>query len=179
MPVLDCREATLRIRDALGEQAPAVIAVSASSMSREERAIGELFDGYVRKPVARELLYAALAEHLGTGEEQAGTAGTTPADPDEVVGQSSDRVELDEQARATLRALRTETLPRLQRTLRAGEVRRFAAALTELAEAQGLPDLNYYSERLAAAVERFDVGLMESLLAQGDEHLGSALGDDS
>jgi CheY-like chemotaxis protein len=172
MPVLDGREATRRIRSELGESAPALIAISASSMSREERDLGALFDGYVRKPIARELLFHALAEQLGTvAEPVAAETLDAPTRADRAQAHS----ELDAESLHALRMMRDETLPRLQRTLRSAEVRRFAEELIELAGRHCLGGLTYYAERLRGAVERFDVHLMQSLLAQGEEHLSQAL----
>ena len=173
MPKLDGREATRRLRQTLGEQAPAVIAISASSMSREERELAVLFDGYVRKPIAREVLFQALLEHLGPAADEQDRPAQD--DADQTLPEAQEDMQLDAAARAALIELTQSTLPRLRNTLRVAEVRRFAGQLIELAAGGRAPALGYFGQRLLGAVERFDIGLMESLLEQAEEHILTAL----
>ena len=176
MPVLDGRQATLKLRERLAPDPPTVIAISASSMSREERELGKLFDGYVRKPVDREVLYQALVEHLGLRtqpdeQQPADEGGELP------VHAPGNQQPLDAASSAELRAMIETTLPRLRATLRVAEVGRFAARLIEIGADQNARSLSYYGERLRGAVERFDIGQMESLLHQGEEHLASVVNE--
>ncbi|MCK7593255.1 ATP-binding protein [Pseudomarimonas salicorniae] len=177
MPILDGREATRRLRERMEPDPPTVIAISASSMSREERELGKVFDGYVRKPVDREVLYQALVEHLGEREEpepaDTGSAPDLPPPAPLIEGAEA----LDERMIAELREMLETSLPRLRSTLRVAEVGRFAARLMELGESHQAPSLAYFGERLRGAVERFDIAQMESLLHQGEEHLNSVLNE--
>lgn len=174
MPILDGREATRRLREALGDRAPAVIAISASSMSREERDLVTLFDGYVRKPVAREALFQALLEHLGPSQATDGADDSEQGIADELLANDPGGP-LDEAARTELLEALQTVLPQLLSTLRIAEVRRFATRLVELASQGSAPTLGYFGQRLLGAVERFDIGLMESLLKQAEEHIQATL----
>lgn len=180
MPVMDGREATARLRewdaarrssDHVEAKMP-VVAVSASSMAAEERAVSAEFEAYVRKPVSREALFAALVELLPSR-----ATGSPPRAAEASPAQASAPVDAEQQAaaRIALRALLQQRLPALQQSLRISEVQRFAEELPPLAQAVGSPILAAYARRLAGAVERFDVLQMESLLGQFEDHLGGVL----
>jgi len=186
MPVLDGREATRRLRARLGEQGPAVIAVSASSMAREEQDIESEFNGFVRKPVSREMLFDALLEQVGLQQapdsaEQPGAAdGAADAlDPsrEPAAGPLHSAVVIDSAERsaalARLKEIEALELAPLLKTLRVGEIRRLAMELTELARAGQLPSIGYFARRLRSALDRFDIQQMESLLQQLPEHIGA------
>ena len=176
MPTLDGRAATQRLREQLGEAAPTVIAISASSMSRDERDVGDLFDGYIRKPVSREVLFQALAEHLGTVEQAGDNAHQVAPNPAAAAADNR-HAQLSAAGLAELKRLRADSVPRLQSTLRTTEIRAFAEELITLGGDEQQPQLAYYGERLLAAVERFDVNMMESLIGQADEHLEAVLNE--
>ncbi len=176
MPVLDGREATRRIRLTPGLERLKVIAVSASSMSREERDVGTDFDAYIRKPVAREVLFHAMAEQLGV---LASVAPETSSD-------TENPAPISQRLEPVAAAARQAAIGRLQRivelelgdiqaTLRVAEIRKLADELAVLGSRGGFPAISYFSRRLLAAVERFDVLQMESLLHQLNEHVQSAV----
>ncbi len=180
MPVMDGREATRRLRQwHAAEQAAgkaveplAVVAVSASSMAREERALSAEFESYVRKPVSREALHDALVPLIGTGSEQAPTAPSQAAT--QVPAKALDpavRAELE----LRLRAIVEQELPALLESLRVAEVHRLAVELAQHGRALAHAGLLRLGLRLSSAVERFDVLQMESLLQEVDEHVEAAL----
>ncbi|MCB1635159.1 MAG: hypothetical protein KDI51_11255, partial [Xanthomonadales bacterium] len=68
-----------------------------------------------------------------------------------------------------------ERLPALQQTLRMREVGRFAESLQEIGQDAALSVIKQYGERLAQAVQQFDVTTAESLLQQFPAHVASAL----
>jgi len=174
MPVLDGREATRRIRQTSGLEHIKIIAVSASSMSREERDESSDFDAYIRKPVAREVLFQAMAEQLGL---QAPAA----ADVEAVSQAATPQPLLLEPVAAAARKAAISRLQRIvdfelaniQATLRVAEIRKLANELAVLGSRGGFPAISYFSRRLLAAVERFDVLQMDSLLHQLNEHVHS------
>lgn len=164
MPVMDGREATRRLRETPGNEALKVIAISASSMSRDEHLLGVQFDAYVRKPVEREVLYQTLVAQIGLGDKRSPTSAPA-ADPE---ASSRDEVEPDARhaAIARLQRIVRNELAAAQATLRVAEVKRLADELAALAESGGLPAIRAYASRLQTAVERFDVMQMEALLPQ-------------
>ena len=63
MPGMDGSEARRRIVAAHAEQAPRIVATTASALDHEqEHYLEEGFDGYISKPFRREQIYAVLAE---------------------------------------------------------------------------------------------------------------------
>jgi signal transduction histidine kinase/DNA-binding response OmpR family regulator len=191
MPVMDGREATRRLREwdaarrATSPLRPPlrIVAVSASSMAAEERAVRGEFEAYVRKPVSREALFEALARLLPAHAEAAMDApGAAQQMSASAAGESRlSKAERDPQRHADacerLRQLQQSQLPGLLQSLRVSEVRALAEELADLADAVGSETLAAYAQRLGSAVERFDVVLMESLLHQFDAHVEDALRD--
>lgn len=181
MPVMDGREATHRLRQwhaaelAAGRAAGplAVVAVSASSMAREERAINTEFESYVRKPVSREALHDALANVIGLASE------SSPPTPTEGLDGERATVALDPATRTEvegrLRTIVADELPPLLESLRVAEVHRLAVELAEQGRTLADAGLLSLGLRLSSAVECFDVLQMESLLLQIPEHVEAAL----
>lgn len=193
MPVMDGREATRRLREwdarRLSEQPGReplhIVAVSASSMAAEERAVRGEFEAYVRKPVTREQLFQTLARLLpqrsadaaaapaatgvetGAASTRADPAAVRPASPDESAADPVSR----EAALVRLQELQDRVVPALIQSLRVSEVQRLVEELTTLAAESGNRSLAAYARRLGGAVERFDVVQMESLLEQFAEHV--------
>lgn len=170
MPKLDGRSATRRLRgiDALSQVR--VVAVSASSNSRDEGSIEHDFEGFVRKPISREKLFDVLSEQIGPRgadtahpvEEEIQSLPASSAAPDSA---------LHAAALARLERIVDAELEAMATTLRVGEVRHLANELHGLGQEVGERRLVYFAERLRSAVERFDVLQMESLLQQLPEHM--------
>jgi signal transduction histidine kinase/CheY-like chemotaxis protein len=192
MPVMDGREATRRLRewdaarqlDAPQRSPLRIVAVSASSMAAEERAVRGEFEAYVRKPVSREALFEALARLLPARDAEAvgepavaAHAPSVSATPAAKASLSSIDPQRHADACERLRQLQQTLLPGLLRSLRVSEVRGLAEELGDLAQTLGSEALAAYAQRLAGAVERFDVVQMESLLHQFDAHVEDALRD--
>ena len=180
MPGLDGRGALARLRDDPLTRPIPVLAVTASSLQGEEDELRALFDGYVRKPVQQAELFAALAAVLPLAPEPAaraaGSVDGTPgvgADP-RTDGGAGDapapgRPDAD-LLRATLAGLLATDWPALRQVPRMREARGFAAAVERIGEGLGHPPLRDFGRRLQAAVARFDVPAVESLLAQFEAH---------
>ena len=85
MPDIDGIEALRRIRAIPALDSTRVIAVTASSMLGEESSLRKMFDGYLRKPITREMLDAELrrfftAEVLNTASEPVSSIEPPPMD---------------------------------------------------------------------------------------------------
>ncbi|MBP0020365.1 MAG: response regulator [Cyanobacteria bacterium SBLK] len=66
MPVMDGYEATQRIRAKIVEQAPAIIAITASILEEEQASLSQSsFDDFTRKPFHTTTIFDKLAKHLG------------------------------------------------------------------------------------------------------------------
>lgn len=78
MPEVDGREALRRIRADPELADVMVVAVTASSLLDEESTLRSLFDGYVRKPITRQSLYAELNRLFESGP----AASDSDSDPD-------------------------------------------------------------------------------------------------
>jgi CheY-like chemotaxis protein len=194
MPVMDGREATRRLREwdaARREAEPQrpqlhIVAVSASSMAAEERAVRGEFEAYVRKPVSREALFEALSvllpsRELGAADVPPSPAQAASANASPAAKQSAAQIDPQRHADACerLRQLQQTLLPGLLASLRVSEVRALAEELGDLASTIDSAALGAYALRLGRAVERFDVVLMEALLHQFDDHVEDALQDPS
>lgn len=170
MPVMDGREATRQLREQLGERAPKVIAVTASSMNRDQAILSSEFDGFIRKPVTRESLYQALLELLGRREIEPPSVDSE-SDDGTAATLAGDR---RDEALAALSAIIAHELPGVLAALRSREVGALAARLIELGDAGGLDGVHGLGVRLRRAVDRFDTVSMESLLRQLPEHVAAA-----
>jgi signal transduction histidine kinase/DNA-binding NarL/FixJ family response regulator len=170
MPIMDGREATRLLREELGERAPKVIAVTASSMNRDQAVLSSEFDGFIRKPVTRESLYHALLELLGRREPEA-PAGEGDGEIEAATALAGGR---REEALAALSTVIGHELPGILAALRSREVGALASRLIELGDAGGLDGVHALGVRLRRAVERFDTVSMESLLRQLPEHVAAA-----
>jgi signal transduction histidine kinase/DNA-binding response OmpR family regulator len=186
MPVMDGREATRLLRAAAGRQAPAVLAVSASGMASEEQALNVEFDGYLRKPITREMLFDALSEHLPlksasapSTDVSAGAPGSVQ--PEKVPHAASSGIDPLQRAAAAerLRVIEAEELAAISGALRVAELRRLAAELQRLGERGGFAGIRHFGERLDSAIERFDVLQMEALLNQLPEYIQSAIAEEA
>ena len=152
MPRLDGIGALARIRADVELAATRVIAITASSLLSEETHLRERFDGYVRKPITRELLLAELRRVLPV---------RTAADADEPPRQPQALGEVLQQ----LAQWESEIWPRLVATLAVHETAQFAAGVLQLAERCDSAPLRRYAQQLSAAAGQFDPVALETSLA--------------
>jgi signal transduction histidine kinase/DNA-binding response OmpR family regulator len=172
MPLMDGREATRRLREAAGKNAPPVLAVSASGMVNEGPGLAVEFEGYLRKPITRRMLFDALAEHLpAAGEAKAVAPAALRRVP--IVAPTDSRIEPAQRAAAAarLREIEAQELAAISGSLRVVELKRLAAELAALGARGGFAVITHFAERLQSAIERFDVLQMETLLNQLPEHI--------
>ncbi len=154
MPELDGYRATRQIKER--HDIP-VIALTASIMPAELERINEhRFDGYLRKPVSRQELYAEVSRFL--------TPVTRVAD-------LTDAARFEQYDPDTLRALLSEleedALYRDALTSNDMErISRFAAQITLAASRHGVPAVEEYARQLHDAIDTFDVALIGHLMQE-------------
>lgn len=158
MPVMDGRTALKRLRQQSGLELLPVIAVTASSMAGEEDALRESFNGYVRKPFSRALLYKELAQFIPrrpSGEPQEPTEAMpeapAPADWRPLV--------------AALRQIESDTWPGVRDGMVLSEVRDFAQHLAALAAQHDCAPLADYAARIERQADDFAPAELEKNLA--------------
>lgn len=133
-----------------------VIAVTASSLLGDESELRSRFDGYVRKPITREVLMAELIRLLPrtSGNDSTATDGAdVPREPQALAAV------LDELGR-----IEREVWPSLRDSLAVRETQRLADQLQELAARCGAPGLERYARRLRSAAAQFDPVALEATL---------------
>jgi signal transduction histidine kinase/DNA-binding response OmpR family regulator len=155
MPHLDGAAALEQIRADPDLAHTPVIAVTASSLLNEEAQLRERFDGYVRKPITRELLMAELLRVLRSPQ-----AGATPATGDEAPQLPHAVAEV----LAELQRLEHDTWPRVRDSLAVRETTRLAEQLLALSGRCGSAPLERYARRLQSAAAQFDPAALESTL---------------
>ncbi len=161
MPVLDGRAALRRLRQQAGLELLPVIAVTASSMAGEEGALRESFNGYVRKPFSRVLLYKELAEFIPRRTES-GPAAEEPSAP--APGQWRPLM-------AVLRQLEAVAWPEVRDGMVLSEVQDFARKLAALGAQHEHQPLRAYAAQLELQVADFALNELEKNLAQFGERI--------
>ncbi len=123
-----------------------IIAVTASSLNTEEKALRESFDAYVRKPYTPQDLFNALDDIFGRAK-----SGKTPR-------KWSDARQLK------WKQLQSMELPELRQSMRMREIGDFAKALQLFAADAEFDLLGARAAELLDAVQRFDVGSVNTVL---------------
>ncbi|MDB6138956.1 MAG: hypothetical protein JWO94_2028, partial [Verrucomicrobiaceae bacterium] len=160
MPRLDGREALKDIRSRKEFSLLPVIAVTASSLTAEERELRKTFDGFVRKPLSRARLFQELAEFI--------PAAPGPSQPD--LTNAAQPVPVEQKLAwgplsVQLRRLEQESWPALCEGMVMSEIKSFAARLLQMAMAAHCPPLEKYARSLVGAAETFSISALEHGLA--------------
>jgi signal transduction histidine kinase/DNA-binding response OmpR family regulator len=159
MPRMNGYEARDAIRTDPRLKDVAIVAVTASSVGGEERALRSTFDGYIQKPYTPADLFATLNALFGATD----AAVAEPAAADTAQAEA-DLAAPDAGIEARWRRLRNDTLVELRRSMRMREIAAAAEELREIAADWPNRRLGDHAARLAAAVERFDVSAVKQLL---------------
>jgi signal transduction histidine kinase/DNA-binding response OmpR family regulator len=159
MPRMNGYEARDAIRTDPRLKGVAIVAVTASSVGGEERALRSTFDGYIQKPYTPADLFATLNALFGATD----AAVAEPAAADTAQAEA-DLAAPDAGIEARWRRLRNDTLVELRRSMRMREIAAAAEELREIAADWPNRRLGDHAARLAAAVERFDVSAVKQLL---------------
>ena len=159
MPRMNGYEARDAIRTDPSLKDVVIIAVTASSVGGEERALRSTFDGYIQKPYTPADLYSTLSDLFGATESAIAADAAAEA---EALNQPV--LPPSPQIAERWRRLRGESLRELRRSMRMREIAACAEELRELAAEWPNRRLGDHAARLAAAVDRFDVGAVKQLL---------------
>jgi CheY-like chemotaxis protein len=168
MPVMDGHTAMKQMRADPRFDTTHIIAVTASSLSTQERVLRHEFDGYVRKPFTQEDVIGEIVRVIGADatEESETEVGPPPPDPEVIADPAAAA-----RARAALIELADVRWQGLVKSFAMRDIGEFANQVEQLAGEAGLNRLATYARRLKQAVELFDVVNAESLLARYPELL--------
>ena len=157
MPGMDGVEALRQIRADPALAKVRVIAVTASSLLSED-SMRTLFDGYVRKPIAREALYEVLGGVCEPGPESTRRAPDMPTFP-----------ELPADTRAALVELQPElrlAVAHAAATLSTDDVHGLLQCLSELPRDSALNAIRALGQAIEGAATVFDLGALETHLGE-------------
>ena len=183
MPKLDGRQAAQRIRAAAPGNPPHIVAVTASSMTGEEGGQRQIFDAYLRKPVAVQELYDALSALLPR-RHPTDPAMKLDALPPVLDGPIAAAVPAPAQlpdgpaspgALDGVAELMTTQWPRVRSAMRASEVRMLLDQLRTLMPQCREPAWSAHVDEAHAAMEGFQIDAVERALDALQAAVASAL----
>ena len=160
MPDIDGVEALRRIRMVPALAKTRVIAATASSMLGEEGRLRKQFDGYLRKPITREMIDAELRRFF-TAEPEADIAEDLVAE----VAEQNLSPEALARWREALPEL-CEFVTRAARTLSSDDVGALVGHLRQLATDPAFESLSPRAERISNASAVFDIVTLEAQISQ-------------
>ncbi len=170
MPIMGGRATLMEIRKLPALDLLPVIAITASSQVDDEKDLRQDFNGYVRKPFSRRVLYKELAQFLRRTARPVEPSGQIP--PEAAPSAQPATIATARKAGdwdmlvAELRALQTEQWSLLCETLAINDTQAFAQKLCGLARSSQCPPLSTYAETLAAHAEAYAVRDLERQLSE-------------
>jgi CheY-like chemotaxis protein len=159
MPGMDGREALEQIRKISGMELTPILAVTASSLMREETELKTRFSGYVRKPFSKRELFDELAQFL-LRQTKSDSPTRKPNAEQPADASSAPAPEL----LAELRRMVAEEWPPILDSLAINESKAFAAKLKALAQCWPCPQLDSYAQGLARYAENYLIVELEKQL---------------
>lgn len=174
MPRMDGREAMRLLRQDPRTGTIRIVAVTASSLTSDERDLRREFDGYLRKPFTHSELFQVLQAQLSPVGADAAPKDAAP----DIEQEHADALALDEAQRRTLDTLLNQRWPRLRASLRMREAAAFGAELARSGQTVQSASLQAYGQRLSEAAQRFDVTTVQSLVEQAPAQLKALLRTD-
>ncbi len=170
MPRVNGRQAREAIKSNPKTAHIPIIAITASSMLRQEEVLRTEFDGFARKPVARQELYATLVAFL----RPAGDDEPAPLPPPETDGDLPPADDGLLTVGSALAPVVLEEATELRRTMAIGEVVDFARHLESKSDAPGNTGVLRAARELRHAAESFDTSQIDRILARFIEATGGA-----
>lgn len=151
MPVMDGYESLKIIRSKTHTQHIPVVALTASALSDEAKKIDKIFNAYLRKPVSRDEIYGLLQKYLpyATVEQHADyTERQSPTKQTDVID-TPEHIEIMRGILPKWKKIRT--------MMSIDDIEQFAAEIQRIADEHSIISLQQYSQKLALAVENFDI----------------------
>lgn len=172
MPVMDGQEARKRIKADEGMCNVPVIAVTASSLLRQEKTLRKQFDGYLRKPFSRAELFSALNRAIPIiSEPEENIANPVPAEPVEKV-EPIPRSAPPEELREKLAIIHEERWQSLTSSMAISEVVETSNELERLGESYSYSPLVDYAKQIRSHAESFEQSKLEKALTNFVEFVG-------
>lgn len=155
MPVMDGWQATRQIKAGAGTASIPVIAVTASAMKNTELHIRKVCDGYIRKPVERDVLLREISRFLP--HTVSAPPPPEPAAIPETEGRTSKVTSVVPELICDLETVFLPKWKELSRFMIMDELEGFAAELNRAADAYAVPGLHEYSRRLQHEITAYDI----------------------
>ncbi len=156
MPGMDGFEATRRIRARKAYDDIPVIALSASALLSDEEKIRETgFNGFLRKPISKKVLYREMMKYLDYTEES-----DIEELPAEIAADARLMPDVKEKIPELVKKLKndlSDTCLNLQKTLMIGSIKDFSVQLKFLGDQYGVGLLTDYSKQLFRDCESLDL----------------------
>ncbi|MCP4750802.1 MAG: response regulator [Proteobacteria bacterium] len=166
MPVLGGYEATRKIKEDEEIKHIPVVAATSSAMKQEAQEISRLCDGYLRKPITKEMLIAELTRFLAHTVEPLTPSESSPSghdhSPSPEIPDTSTVEKLPELVKAVEE--HRSTWEKLCKTLIINDIEAFAANMLELGTTYGYPPLADWGERLGKQAGSFNLDAMSKTL---------------
>jgi|GEM_PF-1160013 len=157
MPVLDGFSACGLLKEDESTKDIPVIALSALAMKEEVEKINTVFDGYVAKPIDRNLVFEELSKYLEYEIEEENKEITEENNKDI-------RNVLEKDILEELKSRFKERAEELQETMEIDAIKELAIEIGEYGDEKDIAYLKSYSEDLKLAVSLFDIDMMVELL---------------
>lgn len=155
MPVMDGRTALTELRKRHDLQLLPVIAVTASSLMRDEDELRATFDGYVRKPYSRAQLFEELSHFIPRHVNE--TKAVSREDDSPVQESWTPLVK-------RLRELEQSEWPSVRDSMVMSQVSGFASQLSALGKSASCPPLELFAVNLQNQAESFSLDKLEKTL---------------
>ncbi len=151
MPVMDGWEATGILKQSKEYSSIPVVALTASVLGTKEKDIQSLCDGFLIKPVSRQLLIAEIARHIAFNDLSA--PGPEAETETESIEESAP---IAEDLKMMLREKWLERSEELRQSMFIDEIETFAGEIMHIAEESNSEKLMEYSNRLYIECETFN-----------------------
>lgn len=160
MPVLDGFSACGILKEDDSTKDIPVIALSALAMKEEVEKINKVFDGYVAKPIDRNLVFEELTKYIKYEIEEGNEEESEEEDSGDM------RKILDKDILEELKLRFKDRAEELQETMEIDAIKELAMEIGDYGREKENGYLKSYSEELGLAVSLFDIDRMVELLGE-------------
>ena len=164
MPDLNGREVRDRLKADPETSHIPLVAVTASSMMNEELQLREVFDGYIRKPLTRSILFREMAHLLPPAHPETASPAGDEATNAKVSSPPFSPQPAWHELLAYLRDSLADPWPEIVKSMGVRETSGFARSILAHAEKAACPPVVSYAEKLLEHIESFRIGAAETTL---------------